>query len=79
VRWSRNAQVALNAGGVELPDDPKLQEQLLTLVLRGQKVTHLPGDHPSRDGWPIDKKFSASPVIRRTIFANLESIRFVGG
>jgi len=38
-------EVALNAGGVELPDDPKLQEQLLTLVVRGEKVTHLPGDH----------------------------------
>jgi hypothetical protein len=38
-------EVALNAGGVELPDDSKLQEQLLTLVVRGQKVGHLPGDH----------------------------------
>jgi hypothetical protein len=38
-------EVALNAGEVELPDDPKLQEQLLTLVLRGQKIDHMPGDH----------------------------------
>jgi len=38
-------EVALNAGEIELPDDPKLQEQLLTLVLRGQKIDHMPGDH----------------------------------
>ena len=35
----------LNAGEVELLDDGKLQEQLLTLVLRGGKTDHLPGDH----------------------------------
>jgi hypothetical protein len=35
----------LNAGEVELLDDGKLQEQLLTLVLRGSKIDHLPGDH----------------------------------
>jgi hypothetical protein len=35
----------LNAGEVELPDVPKLTEQLLTLVLKGSKVTHQPGDH----------------------------------
>ncbi|SEE09161.1 Phage terminase-like protein, large subunit, contains N-terminal HTH domain [Rhizobiales bacterium GAS188] len=35
----------LNAGEVELLDHPKLQEQLLTLVLRGAKIDHLPGDH----------------------------------
>ena len=33
------------AGEVELLDDGKLQEQLLTLVLRGGKTDHLPGDH----------------------------------
>jgi hypothetical protein len=38
-------EVALNAGNVELLDDPKLQEQLLTLVRKGEKVDHLPGDH----------------------------------
>ena len=35
----------LNAGEVELLDDGKLQEQLLTLVIRGGKTSHLPGDH----------------------------------
>ncbi len=35
----------LNASEVELLDDPKLQEQLLTLVFRGSKIDHLPGDH----------------------------------
>jgi hypothetical protein len=35
----------LNAGEVELLDDGKLQEQLLTLVWRGAKIDHLAGDH----------------------------------
>lgn len=35
----------LNAGEVELLDLPKLQEQLLTLVWRGTKIDHQPGDH----------------------------------
>ena len=35
----------LNAGEVELLDDGKLQEQLLTLVIKSGKITHLPGDH----------------------------------
>lgn len=35
----------LNAGEVELLDDGKLQEQLLTLVICGSKIDHLPGDH----------------------------------
>jgi hypothetical protein len=36
----------LNAGEVELLDIPKLQEQLLSLVVRGAgKIDHLPGDH----------------------------------
>jgi hypothetical protein len=35
----------LNAGEVELLDDGKLQEQLLTLVVRGGKIDHQPGDH----------------------------------
>ena len=35
----------LNAGEVELLDDGKLQEQLLTLVQRGGKIDHQPGDH----------------------------------
>jgi hypothetical protein len=35
----------LNAGEVELLDDGKLQEQLLTLVIRGGKIDHQNGDH----------------------------------
>jgi hypothetical protein len=38
----------INAGEVELPDVPKLQEQLLTLVRRGTRVDHQPGGH---DDW----------------------------
>ncbi|MCA1467228.1 hypothetical protein I6F09_04915 [Bradyrhizobium sp. IC3195] len=38
----------LNGGDVELLDLPKLQEQLLTLVVRGAKIDHRPGDH---DDW----------------------------
>lgn len=39
---------ALNAGEINLPDIPKLQEQLLTLVIRGTRIDHQPGDH---DDW----------------------------
>jgi hypothetical protein len=35
----------LNAGAVELLDVPELTEQLLTLVVRGSKIDHQPGDH----------------------------------
>jgi hypothetical protein len=35
----------LNAGEVELLDITELQEQLLTLVIRGDKIDHQPGDH----------------------------------
>jgi hypothetical protein len=35
----------LNAGEVELLDLPQLQEQLLTLVWRGTRIDHQPGDH----------------------------------
>jgi hypothetical protein len=38
----------LNAGEVELLDIPELNEQLMTLVVRGRSVTHQPGDH---DDW----------------------------
>jgi phage terminase large subunit-like protein len=39
---------ALNAGEVELLDEPKLQEQLLTLVVRGTKIDH---ENNSHDDW----------------------------
>ena len=35
----------LNAGEVELLDVPELQEQLLTLVVRGGRIDHQAGDH----------------------------------
>jgi len=35
----------LNAGEVELLDVPQLQEQLLGLVWRGQRIDHLAGEH----------------------------------
>jgi hypothetical protein len=35
----------LNAGEIELPDIPKLQEQLLGMVVRGTRVDHLPNEH----------------------------------
>ncbi len=38
----------LNAGEVELLDIGVLQEQLLTLIFRGSKIDHAPGDH---DDW----------------------------
>jgi hypothetical protein len=38
----------LNAGEIELPDLPKLQEQALGLVVRGARIDHIPGEH---DDW----------------------------
>lgn len=38
----------LNAGELELPDIPKLQEQLLCLVIKGTRIDHQSGDH---DDW----------------------------
>jgi phage terminase large subunit-like protein len=38
----------LNAGECELLDVPKLEEQLLTLVIRGASIDHQPGGH---DDW----------------------------
>lgn len=35
----------LNAGEVELPDVPKLKEQLIGLVLKGTKIDHLSSEH----------------------------------
>lgn len=41
-------EVSLNAGQVELLDIAKMRQQLVTLVIRGAKVDHLPGAH---DDW----------------------------
>jgi hypothetical protein len=51
--WSKSElygalEPAINAGEVELLDVPKLQEQLLTLVVRGAKIDHEPNGH---DDW----------------------------
>jgi hypothetical protein len=51
--WSKSElyealEPPLNAGEVELLDEPKLQEQLLTLVMRGAKVDHEPN---GADDW----------------------------
>jgi len=35
----------LNGGVVRLPDIPTLESQLLSLVWRGGKIDHLPGEH----------------------------------
>ena len=35
----------VNTGEVRLPDAPRLVEQLLTLVVRGRRLDHAPGDH----------------------------------
>lgn len=35
----------LNAGEIELPNVPKLQEQLLGLVYRGTRIDHAPNEH----------------------------------
>lgn len=52
----------LNAGQIELPDVPKLQEQLITLVIRGARIDHQPGDH---DDWAN----AVAGVVWRTIKA----------
>jgi hypothetical protein len=55
----------LNAGEIELPDIPKLQEQLLTLVIRGAHIDHQPGDH---DDW-------ANAIAGAVYFVTAESKR----
>jgi phage terminase large subunit-like protein len=35
----------LNAGEIELLDEPRLEEQLLSLVIRGARIDHQPGGH----------------------------------
>jgi hypothetical protein len=62
----------LNAGEVELLDVGKLQEQLLTLVWRGQRIDHQAGDH---DDWAnaavgalVDAGSGADPVESRGAF-----------
>lgn len=38
-------EVELNSGRVTLPDDVKLLQQLLTLVMKGGKIDHPSGEH----------------------------------
>lgn len=64
---------ALNAGEIELLDVPTLQEQLLTLVVRGAKIDHQPGDH---DDW-ANAAAGALNLVKspraRLVFGSLES------
>jgi hypothetical protein len=63
----------LNAGEVELLDHGSLQEQLLTLVYRGSKIDHMPGDHDDHANvaagavWlatdPMANQVHAMPII----------------
>ena len=61
---------AVNAAEVELLDLPKLQEQLLTLVMRGSKVDHQSGDHDDWSNaaagaiWMIRPRVQSEPRIR---------------
>jgi hypothetical protein len=62
----------LNAGEIELPDIPKLQEQLLGMVVRGTRVDHLPGEHDDFANavagavWLLRKQESAGRTIVTT-------------
>lgn len=64
----------LNAGEVELLDHPKLQEQLLTLVMRGSKVDHEPGGHDDHANAACLAIVEAG-VKRRTIVISDELLR----
>ncbi len=76
----------LNAGEVELLDVPELQEQLLTLVIRGGKIDHQPGDHDDFANaaagaiWLTEPAIQAVPIVVPMIFSN-GSARFaeIGG
>jgi hypothetical protein len=76
----------LNAGEVELLDIPKLTEQFLTLVYRGSKIDHQPGDH---DDWSCaaagvivltaskrPSLFISESLVRRTARPPLASGRY---
>jgi hypothetical protein len=71
----------LNAGEVELLDDGKLQEQLLTLVMKSGKIDHLPGDHDDFANAACGAISLASaraiePVICAPILIGLEAPRY---
>jgi hypothetical protein len=57
----------LNAGVVELLDDPTTIEELLTLVVRGTKVAHEPGshdDHANALALAVNAVLKGEPRIR---------------
>jgi hypothetical protein len=54
----------LNAGEVELLDIPQLQEQLLTLVWRGNRIDHQNGDH---DDWANAAAGAVWAVARKRV------------
>jgi phage terminase large subunit-like protein len=61
----------LNAGEVELLDQPEMTEQYLTLVVRGSRIDHQPGDHD-------DRACAASGALWRALAPVRESVALVG-
>ena len=57
----------LNAGEVELLDMPALQEQLLTLVIRGSKIDHQPGDHDDFANAAAGAIWMTRPALRQDV------------
>lgn len=70
----------LNAGEVELLDVPALQEQLLTLVWRGTKIDHIPGDHDdfanAAGGAIVLVANRGAPTFSTEVLAAMAGMRF---
>jgi len=70
-------EVLLNAGEVELLDVAVLQEQLLTLIWRGNRIDHQPGDHDdyanAAAGVIVAVKSAKAPVPWGVMAAVLEA------
>jgi hypothetical protein len=74
----------LNAGEVELLDITELQEQLLTLIVRGGRIDHQLGDHDDYANaaagalWlvagAVDTGFIATPIIVASGFQRFDAI-----
>lgn len=66
---SEALEPVVNAGEVALLDVPKLQEQLLGLVVRGTRIDHLTGEHDDLANaaagavWAAAHRESAGPRI----------------
>lgn len=77
---------AINAGEVELLDEPKLQEQLITLVVRGAHVDHQPGNHDDLANavagvvWKIkDDGMQDAPIVVPVIVTSAGILAGIGG